>query len=673
MRYQVVYQLSGEKTNQKHALARAVLFLWHPADNIRKKEARVSSDTKTALGSLYGMTQWLVDKSFALAMVCLVLMVIPVTLDVVLRSITHVTIPGVIEMEEILMLMLVFLSLAGPQMSSGHIDVDLVFAHLPERVQRGLWVFHWSAALILIAMLTDEIFMGALEKLEQHEFTPELYIPTAPFHFVATAGLAVLCLALLCSLCRAVSACLKERYFLALLCGLVGTALLCSLPWLLENTELAWNYLLAGGTAFLFLVVLLLLRMPIGYTMSIVGVLGLMLINENHLSPLAMLGIGAPHTAMNFTMTVVPLFILMGELALYSGISSDLFDAASKWLGKMPGGLAIASVAGCTGFAAICGDSFATAMTMSSVALPEMKKHRYNNGLACATLASGGTLGILIPPSVGFIFYAIITEESLGKLFLAGVLPGLMLAAMFCIALYTIARLHPELAPRGEEYPLKEKLAALKGILPMLGLVVLVLGGILFGFFNPTEGGAIGAFGAFLYAVCTRKLTCASFFAALRSTVSMTTKLMFILIGVNLLGYFLAATQLPFALADLILGVTDNKYIVFALIVLLYIALGCMLNVIPMILLTLPAIYPTVQALGFDPIWFGVITVILMEMGQITPPMGLVVFAIAGMPEGAPMAHIFKYVSIFVLCMLAAVLVITIFPQIALFLPNTLL
>ena len=443
-------------------------------------------------------------------------------------------------------------------------------------------------------------------------------------------------------------------------------------PWLLEDTPLAWEYLMTGGILFIGLMILLFLRMPIGYAMAIIGMLGLMIIEENHLNPLHMLGMGVPSSVMSFTLSVVPLFILMGELALQAGISTDLFNAASKWLGHKPGGLAIASVTGCAGFAAICGDSLATAMTMSSVALPEMKRHNYNMGLSCACLAAGGTLGILIPPSVGFIFYAIITEESLGKLFLAGVAPGILLAAMFCLAVYIMARRHPELAPRGPEYPLSEKLRSLTGVIPMLGLVVLVLGGILFGFFSPNEGGAVGAFGTFIYAFISKKLTKEGFIKALQGTVSMTTKLFLILIGVGLLGYFFAASRIPFELADAVLAATTNKWLIFLLVVLLYIALGCMLNVIPMILLTLPALYPTIQALGFDPIWFGVVTVILMEMGQITPPVGINVFAMSSAAPHVPMMAIFHRIVPYFTTMLFMVLLLTIFPAIATWLPEVL-
>ncbi len=624
-------------------------------------------------------TEYLVNKSFILAAICLGLMVIPIVVDVILRAVSSSSIQGTIEIEEVLMLMVVFLSLAGPQISKDqpHIDMDFFFPRFPELIKRFLWVFHWTTCSVLIALLFHEVLKVSLERFQTPQFTEVYSLPLHYFFLIAALGLLLLLMALIKNLGQALINCIEFRSLLGYLAAIVGLclpALVWAVPWLLEDTSFAWNYLLTGSMGFFVLILLLIVRMPIGYAMMLIGILGLMLVSpDDHTAPLKMLGIGAPQTAMSYTMSVIPLFILMGELAFQSNISREMFDAASKWLGRMPGGLSIASVTGCAGFAAICGDSFATAMTMSSVALPEMKKHNYDNGLSCAALAAGGTLGILIPPSVGFIFYAIITEESLGKLFLAGIVPGIILAIIFCIFIYTIARIRPKLAPTGGSYSLSEKVLSLKGVLPMLGLVTFVLGGMLAGAFSPTEAGAMGAAGTFVFATITRRISWKGFVAALKSSANMTTKLMFIMIGVNIFGYFMAATQIPIELANWIQDLTTSKYLVFIMVVLLYIILGCMLNVVPMILLTLPAIYPTIQALGFDPIWFGVVTVILMEMGQITPPMGMVVFAISGMPEGAPMGQIFKYIIWFVLCMLLVVTLLTLFPQIALFLPNTLL
>jgi len=332
----------------------------------------------------------------------------------------------------------------------------------------------------------------------------------------------------------------------------------------------------------------------------------------------------------------------------------------------------MSSVAGCAGFSAVCGDSIATAVTMGTVALPEMKKKKYNPGLATGCIAAGGTLGILIPPSAGFIFYAIVAEESIGKLFMAGLIPGVMLAFLFMLYIFIATKRNPALGPPGESSTFKEKIVSLKGVIGMIFLIVLILGGILTGLFSPTEGGAVGAFGAFIFALAKSKLTLKSLMLSLQTTVNVTCMLMSILIGVAVLGYFLAATRLPFELAAFVTGLDVGRYVILLGVVIPYIILGCIMNVIPIILLTLPAILPTVLSLGFDPIWFGVITVLLMQMGQITPPIGINLFAINGVAKDVPIETIAKGVLPFFVCMLVAVLLLVIFPQIALFLPNLL-
>ena len=292
--------------------------------------------------------------------------------------------------------------------------------------------------------------------------------------------------------------------------------------------------------------------------------------------------------------------------------------------------------------------------------------------LATGCLAAGGTMGILIPPSVGFIFYAIVTEESIGKLFVAGIVPGLLLAAIFCGIIYVRARINPELAPRGERSTIKEKIISLKGVVGMLILFVLILGGILGGIFSPVEGGAIGSVGAFIYALIRKRVSKQMIMLSLQDSLNITCKLLLILIGVGVLGYFLAATRLPFVLADFVTGLPINRYFIFAAVIIFFMVLGCLLNVIPMILLVLPTIFPAIVALGFDPIWFGVVCVLTMEMGQITPPIGVNVFAIASVAKDVPMQDIFRGIVPFFLGMIACVILLAIFPQIALYLPNLL-
>lgn len=608
-----------------------------------------------------------VTSAFAVLM-----MMLPIVADVLMRLTINKSIPGVIEIEEIMMLFIVFAGLGWAKFSGGHIRVDLVFDVLPKKMQTMLLIFHSTCIIVFTSLMSYFIFGAALEKKEYFETTPDLYIPLWPIYVFASIGAALLALVAVHALLQNFIEALKQKLGVVALLPFFGGLFFLYLPFLFHGTETAQNYVIVGGLAVLFLMTLLMLRMPIGFTMGIIGIMGMLVIKNFPSMAFSALASGPPSTCLNFTMTVVPMFVLMGELALYSGISTEMFATASMWLGRLPGGLAVATVAGCAGFAAICGDSLATAMTMTSVALPEMKTHKYNEGLACATLAAGGTLGILIPPSMGFIMYAIVTEESIGRLFIAGIIPGLLLATIFAFMLMFIAVKWPHMAPRGDKVEFSVKMRSLTGILPMIGLIILIIGGMMGGIFSPTEGGAVGAFGTLLYAMVRRRISPKEFLDALRSTAGMTSRIMMILIGVNILGYFLADTRLPFMLADWVLSIGAGKYTVFAMIVFMYIVLGCLMNVIPMILLTLPAIFPTVTAMGFDPVWFGVVTVILMEMGQITPPMGIVVFAIAGMPNTPPMMTIFKFILPFVLAMLTLVVVMTAFPGIALFLPNLL-
>lgn len=592
--------------------------------------------------------------------------------DVLINTIGTISVQGVIEIEEIFMLFIVFLGLGWAKYSGGHIRVDLLFDFFPKKLQNVLIVFQSVIMIVFSTLMGKYIYGTAMEKMEYFETTADLFLPLWPVYMVAVIGCAVLVLCIIRQLLEYTIKCIEDKNTLACLAAYVGAALFMYAPFAMRSSFFASSPAALGGVVVLVLMVLLFIRMPIGFSMGVCGIAGMLVIKATPDMAFSALGSGPTATALSFVMTVVPMFVLMGEIALYSGISTEMFNTASIWLGRLPGGLAVSAVAGCAGFAAICGDSLATAMTMTSVALPSMKKHKYNEGLACATLAAGGTLGILIPPSMGFIMYAIVTEESIGRLFIAGIVPGLALALIFATMLITIALKWPHMAPRGDVHTWGEKFVSLTGILPMVGLVVLIIGGMMMGFFSPTEGGAVGAFGTWMYALARRRISFKEFIDALKSTAGMTTRLMMILIGVGILNYFLADTRLPFILADWVLSVGAGKYTVFMMIVMLYVVLGCLMNVIPMILLTLPALFPTVVSLGFDPIWFGVVTVILMEMGQITPPMGIVVFAIAGMPGTPPMAQIFKFILPFVFCMLGLVAVMLFVPEIALWLPNML-
>ena len=603
------------------------------------------------------------QKMKTVSAVAIGIMSIPIFLDVLARFLLDKSLPGIIEIEEFFMVVIVFMALGATHQKEGHISIKLLTDHLSPRIRQALEVFNNLTCTFFFSLMAWQMSLATIKKAGEH--SAMLKIPVSLFLGMASAGLVALTLVLLIKTLRAVSATAKTGEWTGLILALTASAVLLSFPVWYATLPFQFSRLSLGGMGMVFMMILLFAGMPIGFAMSIVGFLGMSVISFSITPALMTLGTAPYSTTASFILAVAPLFIFMGLLASEAGISQDLFDTANKWLGRLPGGLAMAAIAGCSGFAAVCGDSMATAVTMGSVALPEMKRKKYSSGLACGSLAAGGTLGILIPPSVGFIFYALVTEESVGKLFVAGIIPGILLTFMFMAAIWCIAVIRPDLAPRGEAFSWREKLLSLKGVIGMLVLFIIILGGILVGIFSPTEGGGIGVVGSVIIMTVRRRMSWEAIKRACEQTSSITARLLMILIGVGLLGYFMAASQLPFELAKLVTQNDLNRYLVLACIMGLFALLGCVMNVIPMILLTLPAIFPTVVALGFDPIWFGVLTVVIMEMGQITPPVGVNVFAISSVAEGVSMGSIFFGIIPFFFCMMILLVILTAFPQLA--------
>ena len=611
-------------------------------------------------------------KIFILGAASVGLMAIPTTLDVI-GGLFHHPMSSAQELVEFLQVIIVYATLAHIQDERGHIYVELICNRFSERTSDLLKCALYGVTTVVFGVIAWRLSILGMDKFASGEASMILSLPIWFFVFFAAFGAFMTAFSLLATTVEAAANLLKHHHGFFLLMALILLALLIASPWLLGTLPWATHKTLLGASGMALLMLALLLGLPVGLAMLAVGFLGMLLVYPFPAPALNMMGVNSYSTAANYMYSVVPMFILMGEFATHAGISRDLFNTANAWLGHRHGGLAIATVAGCAGFAAVSGDSMATAVTMSSVALPEMEKKHYHSGFACATLAAGGTLGILIPPSTGFIFYSLVTEVSIGKLFVAGIIPGLVLAGLFIVVVSIFARKYPHLAPRGEEVSFAEKIASLKGVLGMIILITVVLGGILTGFFSPTQGGAVGASGTLLYAVARRRMTWHGFVTSLVTTAQVTGKLLVILVGVGLLGSFFAVTRVPFELADFVTGLGANRYIILLGVVILYLILGCMINVIPMILLTLPAIFPTINALGFDPVWFGVICVILMEMGQITPPVGINVFAMSTAAPHVPMASIFKYIVPYFFAMLLMVLILTIFPTLATWLPAVLI
>ena len=426
---------------------------------------------------------------------------------------------------------------------------------------------------------------------------------------------------------------------------------------------------LIGIIGLVILIIVLFSRMPVGFVMALVGLVGFSYMVSLE-AGLSLLATDIFDIFGSYSLTVVPLFVLMGQIAFHAGISRRLYDSAYTFMGHWPGGVAMATIGACAGFAAICGSTNASAATMATVALPEMKRYRYDMKLATGTVAAGGSLGILIPPSVIFIIYGIMTEQSIGKLFVSGILPGLLLATLFILTIYVWTRIRPELGPRGPRASLKEKLYSLSGVLEMLIIFGLVMGGLFKGFFTPTEAGAIGAFCTLLLAVIRRQISWQGFVQSLVETTRISCMVLVIVTGATVFGHFLAITRIPFELAGWVKGLPLPPWGIMGVIIFIYLVGGCFMDSLALILLTIPIFFPVAVSLGYDPIWFGVIIVMVTEMGVITPPVGVNVYVVSGVAKDVPLEVIFKGIFPLLLALILAVILMVIFPQIALFLPS---
>ena len=413
----------------------------------------------------------------------------------------------------------------------------------------------------------------------------------------------------------------------------------------------------------------LFLKIYIGIAMAMVGFIGYSLI-AGWTTGLYLFGIEPYSTCSFYSFSIIPLFVLMGNFAFFSGMSEDIYESVHKWFGAYPGGLAMATIMGCAGFAAISGSSLATTSTMGTVTLPEMKRYHYHEGLATGSVAAGATLGILIPPSIGFVIYGILTEQSIGKLLMAGIFPGILLTLLFILTIFIICRLDPSKGPAAKHYSLKEKLFSLKKTSGILVLFVIVVGGIYTGVFSPMESAGVGAFGALFIALIRRKISYMNIIRSLQASLRTTAMIFLILIGAEIFTRFLSISMLPMRLAEFIGGLDLPNIIILSGILLLLVVLGCVLDGIAMIILTIPILFPLIEGMGYDPIWFGVLMVIVLEMGLITPPVGMNVFIMKGVAKDIPLETIFKGIIPFLIASAIGLIIIMIFPEIALYIPT---
>lgn len=426
-----------------------------------------------------------------------------------------------------------------------------------------------------------------------------------------------------------------------------------------------------GLIGILFFLGLVALRMPISIAMALAGFAGFSFM----VSPEASFNMVAKELYANFSsysLSVIPMFVWMGFLAYYSGIGTSLYVFAYKMIGHYPGGLAIATQLACAVFGAICGSNTATAATMGAITLPEMRKYQYDISMSTASVAAGGVLGVLIPPSVIFIVYGMATEQSVGRLFMAGILPGILLTLLYIATIYILTLRKPELGPAGPKSSWQERLTALRGGLgEVLFVFALSIGGLFAGWFTATEAGAVGAAGVLAVSLLEKRLSWENFKKSLYDTTRTSAMIMFMVAGAVIFGRFMAVSRVPFELANWAGALDLPAYAIMAIILLIYFILGCLIDALALVLLTIPIFYPVaVTTLGYDPIWFGVIIVLVVAMGVITPPVGMNVYVIKGIAPDVPLEVIFKGIWPFLLAIIVCVLILMFFPQIATFMPG---
>jgi tripartite ATP-independent transporter DctM subunit len=607
-------------------------------------------------------------------MYALVVMVLTVVADVLMRAL-KVGVPGLNELEVFMLIAVTFLSIAYVGIKKGHLSIELFVSKLSQRHQLVIKTINDLFGLFIMVIITWQSAVYALHKMGVS--TQVLNLPLTPAIFLITLGSGLLCLVIIADIFEDLGGVIESyrnsRKIWKILVGLIIVAVplvVITIPIWLEWLPWSITPLTAGYMGIILMLLLMFSGLIIAYAMAIIGFLGVWFLTSWP-AALSASGLIPYHYTANHWNVVLPLFILMGCLCATSrGISTRLFSAVDKWVGQVPGGLAMATVGGCAAFGAVCGETLATVATMGRVALPQMKKYNYDGALRTGCVAAGGTLGIMIPPSIVFIIYAVIAEESVGKLFIAGIFPGILIAGLMMLVIYIQAKRNPVLAAGRPPTTLKEKFASLTGTFEMLILFLLVIGGIYGGLFSPIEGGAIGACGALIIGLIRGFINRKDVGEALLEGARISGMLLIIFVGVGIFGSFLGQSQLPARLGELVAGLDVSRWLIFLGIAFMYLVLGCVMNIIPAIMLSLPIIIPTVKALGFDPVWFGVAVVILVMMGQITPPVGVACFVTRSLDPEVPLSTIFKGIWPLWACMAAALLLLVFFPQIALFLPD---
>jgi tripartite ATP-independent transporter DctM subunit len=634
-------------------------------------KAPMPTSAAVASGSSFGIG-WVSRSARYLGGASLVTIMVLTVADVIMRNLFAMVVPGGMELAGLLMVFVALSTLGLVEQEKGHIRVDVLLNALPEFARTPLVAGGLLLTLATICITALQIWYQALYLRSNGIVTGVLGIPEWPFAAAAAVFMALFALALLVNLVSALGTVAETRdmrsYAILVVWAIVAVGIVyialrpADLPFAIPRD-------MRGVTCIALCFILIFLGVHIAAAMAITALLGISLLISAGAS-LTSLGSTTLDVVGDQTWSAVPLFTWMGLVVVACGFAESLYRAAYRWIGHLPGGLASASTVACAGLSSIVGDTLSGVYSMGSIALPQMRAYGYDMKLAAASIACAATIGVMIPPSIAFIVYGMITEVSIGKLFVAGILPGILFAVIL-IAMITIrAIMNPALAPRGEKSSWSERISSSAETWPILALILLVLGGLYGGLVTPNEAGGLGVGGALVIAALTGRLTRGSLWTSIEMTLRLSTAIIVIFMFATVFSRFIAISGLTSQLADTIAGMQLGKYQLLAAIVAFYVVIGMFMNALPALVLTVPLFFPLAMNAGFDPIWFGVVCVIMVELGVVTPPIGVNVFAIASLAKDVTMYEIFRGVFPFWFAFLALVGLITIFPQIVLFLPS---
>ena len=602
--------------------------------------------------------------------VILILMMFLAAADVFLRYLFHRPIIGTMGLIEAMLPLITSLSFAYAEALKGHLKLDFLTSRLPKKTNALLENCTDVITLGILFFVSIATFKYANYIRSSGLLVGDITLPVYPFVYVVAFGWFLFALAKLANLVKTS----KEEGASFWTGAIIGIAVLClfaTIPMLRESGFRLSNSMV-GFVGIILLLAFSFLGMSIGTSMIVVAFLGIMYI-KGFPNALNILGLVPYSTASTYNFSVYPLFIFMGTICFVFGIGESIFKTVHKWFGHITGGLAMASVIGSAMFASVSGSGTANAATMGRVALPEMKKYNYNDKLAAGAVAAGGTLGPLIPPSTIFILYGILTQQSIGKLFIAGILPGLLKVFLYMIVINIICKRHPDWGPKApEKASLKERILSIRYIWPILFLFVLVIGGLYTGIFTPTEAAGIGAFGALLCAILKegRRFSFKKFLDSGTETSRTNGNTFLILVGAMVIGTFLSITRLPFFLADYIGTLAISRYVIISILIVIFLILGCIMDILSVVVIVVPIVFPIVTAIGFDPIWFGVLVCWLFEIGALTPPVGINVFVLKNVAPDFALGDIFAGVAPFYIVDMLAIILLVVFPQISTYLPK---